>query len=191
MKVVGLNGSHRRDGNTAYMVSKALEVCESEGFDAEQIDLFDKDIRFCTVCDACKGKYACTLDDDAMDILDRLVKADAIIVGSPTYFGGVSGRLKALFDRTFPLRRNGMMLSRKVGAALAVGGSRNGGQEHVIQQIHAWMLIHEMTVVGDKGTAHFGGICAARNPGDVKDDEDGMKTVLNTARRVCEELGER
>jgi multimeric flavodoxin WrbA len=123
-----------------------------------------------------------------MAVLQKMSDADAIIVGSPTYFGCVSGRLKALFDRTLPLRRQGNMLKDKVGAAIAVGGSRNGGQEHVIQQIHAWMLIQEMTVVGDKKTAHFGGIAVGRNPGDALKDEVGVETVVNTALKVVEAL---
>jgi multimeric flavodoxin WrbA len=188
MKVVGLNGSHRRNGNTDYMLKKALEVCSAKGLEVEQIDLVDKRIGYCSVCDACKGGYTCPLEDDVMEILDRLVEGDAIIVASPTYFGGVSGRLRALFDRTLPLRRNGMKLAGKVGAALTVGGSRNGGQELVIQQIHAWMLIHEITVVGDRRTAHFGGITVAHKPGGVKEDEEGMKTVVNTAENVCNRL---
>ncbi|MFH1054599.1 MAG: flavodoxin family protein [Candidatus Altiarchaeota archaeon] len=188
MKIVGVNGSHRPGGNTGYMVAKALEVCAEKGFDVEQVDLAGKDIGYCTVCDGCRGKYTCTVEDDVMDILDKLAAADAIIVGSPTYFGGITGRLRTLFDRTLPLRRNGMMLSGKIGAALAVGGSRNGGQEHTVQQIHLWMLIQEMTVVGDMKTAHFGGICAAYKPGTVPEDKAGMETVTNTAENVCKRL---
>src|SRR4030042_1000083 len=121
-------------------------------------------------------------------MIEALDDADANIVGSPVYFGGISGRLSAFFDRTLPLRRNGMKLAGKIGAALAVGGSRNGGQEFTISGIHHWMLIHEMTVVGDKKTAHFGGICVGRNPGDAMKDEAGVQTVENTAERVVEEL---
>jgi len=187
-KILGINGSHKIGGNTGLILGKALEVCENRGFEVEEIDLASRDIRFCTDCGLCKTKYACNIGDDAMDILDALKSADGVIIASPVYFGCVSGRLKTLFDRTLPLRRNGMLLSGKVGAALTVGGSRNGGQEHTIQQIHLWMLINEMTVVGDKQTAHFGGICVGRNPGDALKDEDGIKTVINTAEKVCELL---
>jgi len=188
MKVLGINGSHRRESNSGLMLAKALEVCESKGFEVEQVDLFDKDLRYCTVCNRCAKKYGCSQDDDVMEILGKMAEADAIIVASPTYFGGVSGRLRTLFERTFPLRRNGMMLAGKIGAALAVGGSRNGGQEYVVHQVHSWMLIHQMDVVGDRETAHFGGICVGRNPGDALNDEAGMKTVLNTAENVCARL---
>ncbi|MBU0761843.1 MAG: flavodoxin family protein [Candidatus Altiarchaeota archaeon] len=188
MKVVGINASHRRESNSGLMLSTALEICSAKGFEVEQIDLWDKEISYCVVCGLCGKKYGCSQDDDVMDILDKLAEADAILVATPTYFGGISGRLKSLFDRTLPLRRNKMMLSGKIGAAFAVGGSRNGGQEYTIQQIHAWMLIHEMAVVGDKKTAHFGGICTARNAGDALKDEVGMQTVINTAENLCARL---
>jgi multimeric flavodoxin WrbA len=188
MKVLGINGSHRRNGNTKLMLEEALKVCSGSGFKVKQIDLVDNDIKFCTVCDACKGEYTCPLDDDVMEILEEMKSSDAIIVGSPTYFGGVSGKLRALFDRTLPLRRNGMMLAGKIGGALAVGGSRNGGQEHTIQQIHAWMLIQEMTIVGDRKTAHFGGICWAHKPGSVIEDKEGLETVVNLAEKICAKL---
>ena len=82
-------------------------------------------------------------------IYEILESADGLIVSSPVYFGTLSGQLKMLFDRTLLLRRNGFLLKDKIGAALAVGASRNGGQEYTIWSIHAWMHIHGMIVVGD------------------------------------------
>lgn len=190
MKVLGLCGSHR-SGNTELMVKKALEVCKSNGLEVDYVALAGLEVEYCTDCGVCKTAFACPLEDDVMGVLKKMVDADALVVGSPTYFGGVSGKLKALFDRTLPLRRQGYMLKGKVGAALAVGGSRNGGQELVVQQIHNWMLLQEMIVVGDKKTAHFGGICVARNPGDVLKDEVGLETVVNTALKVAETLERR
>ncbi|MBM3309433.1 MAG: flavodoxin family protein [Candidatus Altiarchaeales archaeon] len=187
MKVLGIGGSHRR-GNTEDLVKKALETCRQNRLETEYISLAGLRIEYCTDCGACRKAFTCSQKDDVMAVLQKMSDADAIIVGSPTYFGCVSGRLKALFDRTLPLRRQGNMLKDKVGAAIAVGGSRNGGQEHVVQQIHAWMLIQEMTVVGDKKTAHFGGIAVGRNPGDALQDIVGVETVVNTALKVVEAL---
>ena len=64
-----------------------------------------------------------------LTILEKMIKAHGLIIGSPTYFASISGKLKALFDRTLPLRRDNFKLKGKVGGAIAVGGSRNGGQE--------------------------------------------------------------
>jgi multimeric flavodoxin WrbA len=188
MKILGISASHRRESNSEMMLSKALEHCKKQGFEVEHIGLWDKDLSFCVVCGFCAKEYGCSQKDDVQKILDSMREADAIIVSTPVYFGGISGRLRALFDRTLPLRRNDMLLSGKIGAALAVGGSRNGDQEYAIQQIHACMLIHEMTIVGDRKTAHFGGICMGRAPGDALKDETGMATVINTAENICSTL---
>ena len=188
MKVLGICGSHRRDGATLFFLKKALEACEKQGMETEAIALSDKRIGHCVACDRCRSGLDCSRNDDMKDIYLKLAKAGAIIVASPVYFGMVSGRLKDFFDRTLPLRRNGMMLSGKVGGAIAVGASRNGGQEMVCGQIHGWMLLHEMIVVADKGTAHFGGTGWAPRDSDPYDDEAGIATCENLGAKVCETL---
>jgi multimeric flavodoxin WrbA len=189
MKILGISGSPRKDGNTDLLVKEALKACAERGAETELISLAKKNIKFCDNCDACVGgKKPCPKDDDVRQILDAMAGADAIIIGSPTYFGSVSGQLKTLFDRTLPLRRNNNALSGKIGGAIAVGGSRNGGQENVIRDIQNWMMIQEMIVVADKKTAHFGGIAMGRNPGDALRDEVGVETVRNLGERVFEVL---
>ena len=116
------------------------------------------------------------------EIRPKLAQADAIIVSSPVYFGTISSQIKALFDRTLPLRRNNFQLKDKIGAAIAIGRSRNGGQEYTIQAIHAWMHIHGMIVVGDNN--HFGGAIMA----PFKEDEIGKQTVDDTIDKVCDLL---
>ena len=187
MKILGISGSPRKDGNTDLLVKEALKVCAEKGAKTDFIGLAGKNIKFCDNCDMCAGgKNPCPKDDDVQQILDSMAQADALIIGSPTYFGSVSGQLKTLFDRTMPLRRKSFQLSGKVGGAIAVGGSRNGGQENVIRDIQNWMMIHEMIVVADKKTAHFGGIAVGRNPGDALKDDVGVATVRNLGERVFE-----
>jgi len=186
MKVVGINASHNKDGNTKVLIQRVLSHCMQEGLETEYVSLADRELNYCRDCGECKSQLECVIDDDVNEINRQLMEADAIIVGSPTYFGGITGRLRTLFDRTLPLRRNGFKLSDKIGGAIAIGGSRNGGQEYTISDIHRWMLIQEMTVVGDVETAHFGGICIGRSPGDVLKDETGLETVDNLAERVIQ-----
>lgn len=163
--VLGISGSPRK-GNTEILVKRALEVCEKEGL---------------------KTKFVSLADNDINEILDYMSDARAIIIGSPVYFANVPAKLKELMDRTLPLRRE-KKLKNKIGGAIAVGGSRNGGQEFTILAIHNFMLLHEMIVVSDKDTAHFGGIAVGRNPGDVLNDEEGLKTTENLAKRIAEIL---
>jgi len=189
MKILGISGTHRAEGNTDLLVKRALEVCEKEGAETEFISLSNKKIEFCTHCDTCKeSPHTCSIADDVAEILEKMKNSDAIVIGSPTYFASVSSRLKALFDRTLPLRRNNLQLSGKLGGAIAIGGSRNGGQEFTTNQIRNWMLLHEMLVVADKTTAHFGGIAVGRNPGDALEDETGLRTVENLALKICDVL---
>lgn len=175
--VLGISGSPRKGGNTEILVKHALEICKNDGLKTEFISLAEKKIYPLGVGE--DSEY-----DNASEILDSMKNSKAIIIGSPVYFGTVSANLKALFDRTLPLRRNNMQLRNKIGGAIAVGGSRNGGQELTIQTIHNFMLIHEMIVVSDRETAHFGGICVGRNPGDVLNDKEGLKTVENLAIKI-------
>ncbi len=191
MKILGISGSPRAGGNTEILIRKALSVCRDKGAETKFISLADREINYCTSCDACKkNPHKCMQEDDVEGILEEIESSDAIIIGSPTYFASVSGKLKSLFDRTLPLRRDNYRLSGKVGGAITVGGSRNGGQEHVCMQIHNWMLLHEMIVVADRKTAHFGGIAVGREPGNVLEDTIGMSTVENLAIRVLEVAGE-
>jgi multimeric flavodoxin WrbA len=188
MKILGISGGHRLGGNTDGLVEKALSVCRERGCETEFVSLASLKIGFCTSCGSCRKSFTCSIKDDVFPILEKMRDADALIVGTPTYFAQVSGRLKAFFDRTIPLRRNGMMLSGKVGGAIAVGGSRNGGQEKAASGIIDWMLLNEMVVVSDKKTAHFGGIAVGREPGDALKDEAGVATVVNLSEKIVETL---
>ena len=189
MRVLGLSGAHRLGGNTDQLVERVLSLCGKAGFETDFVTLADKDVGYCTVCNHCQEEFACSISDDVFGILVKMAAADAIIVGSPTYFASVSGRLKAFFDRTIPLRRNGFKLAGKIGGAVTVGGSRNGGQEHAISDMHDWMLLQELIVVSDKRTAHFGGITVGRSLGGALEDEEGLKTVDNLAEKIIETLG--
>jgi len=111
-----------------------------------------------------------------------LESADGVVFGSPVYFGGVSSQMKAFMDRTRYLRRKGA-LKDKVGGAIAVGASRNGGQETTIQMIHNFFFIQEMIVVSDAKTAHYGGTGWS---GDAKEDEYGSETARNLGLHVAE-----
>lgn len=190
MKIFGISGSHRTNGNTEILVKKALEICRNNSAETEFISLANLRIGHCTDCNHCvtENQFKCPINDDVGEILNKMANSDAIIIGSPTYFSCVSAKLKALFDRSLPLRRDNYKLSGKVGGAIAVGGSRNGGQEFVTMAIHNWMFLQEMIVVSDKKTAHFGGIAVGRGSGDVLNDSIGLQTVENLALKVIETL---
>ncbi len=182
MKITGISGSPNVGGNNERIIEQALGIVEQKGYETDKILLSGLSVLPCTDCGTCRTAKECPIDDDMTDIYEKLETSDAFIISSPVFFGSLSAQLKALFDRTILLRRNGFLLKGKVGGAIAVGGSRNGGQEFTIQAIHSWMHIHGMLVVGDK--AHFGGIAVK----PVESDDVGLKTVRDTVNMICETL---
>lgn len=101
IKILGVVGSKRKNGNTATLVLKALEAAKNEGVDTEIIYLGDYAIADCHGCEGCQDAFACVIDDDMQEIYPRLLEADAIILGSPTYFYNMSADMKALIDRCY------------------------------------------------------------------------------------------
>lgn len=104
MIVIGINGSPRKNGNTATLLNKALEGASSQGAETEIIHLYDLNFRGCKSCFACKTKGGksygkCAVKDDLAPILEKVEKADAIILGSPIYFGSVSGEMRSFLER--------------------------------------------------------------------------------------------
>jgi multimeric flavodoxin WrbA len=161
MNIVGISGSPTRDGNNEKMIEMALAVAEDRGFEVDRIFLSERTVAPCTACGDCTDKKVCTIEDGMAEIYPLLEDADGIIVATPVYFGCMTAQLKAI----------------------AVGGSRNGGQEKTVQAIHDWMHIHGMIVVGDN--SHFGGLVHA----PAESDEVGMQTVRDTIGKICDVLG--
>ena len=188
MRVLGIMGSPRKDGNTEFLLARALEEAEKNGTQTHHVSLADRRIEPCNVCRACDKEPSCPKNDDMSDIYQELIKADGIIVSSPVYFGNVSGQLKSMMDRTLIFRRGDRrMLRNKVGAAIAVGGIRSGGQEIVCEAIHAWMLAHDMIVVGDG--SHYGGTgCGSYDLHTASTDNLGMESCRNVGKRIAEVL---
>ena len=182
MKITCISGSPNAGGNNEKMLDIVLGMIRERGYESDEILLSRLNVQPCTDCGVCKKEKECPINDDMNGIFEKLETSDAFIITSPVFFGSMTAQLKALLDRTILLRRNGFLLKGKLGAALAVGGSRNGGQEFTIQAIQSWMHIHGMIVVGDG--AHFGGI--ATKP--VESDDVGLKTVRDTVDMLCDTL---
>jgi multimeric flavodoxin WrbA len=150
LKVVAFNGSARRDGNTAILLKRVLGVLEAEGFETELVQLAGENIRGCTACRACfKNKnQRCIITDDNVNIyIQKIVEADGLILGSPTYFGMMSPEMKALIDRAgFVARATPNILKYKVGAAV-VAVRRAGGMT-TFDALNHFFLINQMIVPG-------------------------------------------
>ncbi|MCG0278617.1 MAG: flavodoxin family protein [Thermanaeromonas sp.] len=146
-KVIAINGSHRKGRNTAALLLAVLEGAQEEGAAIELIELVDYNIKPCLGCNRCVGKSQCTINDDDMTKLaEKLLQADGIVLGSPVYFGNVTGRMKVFMDRTRWLYLSKSLLSGKVGAAVTHAALRNGGQELVHLVLERFLIMHGMLV---------------------------------------------
>lgn len=101
MKVLGIVGSRRKNGNTAYLVQQALDAIECKEIETELILLGNYNIRGCTGCEGCKDTYKCVIMDDMQKLYPRILEADAIIIGSPTYFYNITADMKAFIERLY------------------------------------------------------------------------------------------
>ncbi len=175
MKVVAINGSARKDGNTAILIKRVFAVLEKEGIETELVQLAGEVIRGCTDCQLCRVNLDghCALKGDVVnEIIDKLVAADGIIFGSPTYFADITPELKALIDRSGRVGGvNGGLYRRKVGSGVIA--VRRGGAIHALDTINHFLHITQMVVPG----ASYWNVGIGREIGDVEKDEEGLRNM--------------
>ena len=146
--VLAINGSPRKNGNTADMLQAVLDVCAAAGHQTELYQAGGRTVHGCKACGGC-GTHTgrCVTDDWMNELYPRMAAADAIILGSPTYFADLTPEMKAVIDRTgFISRRDGSRFSRKIGAAVAV--ARRAGSINVLDSINHFFFINDMIVPG-------------------------------------------
>ena len=175
MKVLAINGSARKDGNTAILVNAVFKELQAEGIDTEMIQLSGRPIRGCIACYQCfeRKDQRCAVSGPVVnECIEKMLEADAIILASPTYFAAVSAELKALIDRVgLVAMANDAMLKRKIGAAVVA--VRRGGAVPVFDTINHFFLISQMIVVG----SCYWNFGFGREKGEVAEDEEGMRTM--------------
>ena len=182
MNVLGINGSPHRNGNTTYALRYALEIVEQQGIETTYLSLAGLDLTPCDGCFDCR-KGDCVHDDDMAPIYEALLRCDGLILASPVYMGLITGQMKVMMDRTVVCRTGGRFeLSGKVGAGIACGGFRNGGQELTLQSMHTYFLQQDIYSIADgPGYSHSGAAIVGR----AAEDEIGLKTVENMALRIA------
>ena len=184
MKVLAINGSPRKEGNTHKMVVKVFEALEAEGIETELVQVGGKIIRGCLSCYKCierKDKQCVTNNDLFNDLFRKMLAADGIILASPTYFADITPELKAVIDRAgFVSRVNGQLFRHKVGGAVI--SLRRGGGVHAYDSINHLYQICGMFIVGSiYWNLGFGG----KVGDEVFNDKEGMENMLDLGRSMA------
>ena len=190
VKLFGISGSPRKAA-TDWIIKEALRYAE-ERWNAETryFSVRGKKLNFCIHCDHCIKEGGCIHDDAMKEVYAGFEWADAIIIGTPVYQGTLSGQAKVVLDRMRAFAAsNPRTLREKVGAAVADGGDRIGGQELAIRAITDFYVINEMIHVGGGAFgANLGATFWSRDKGvaGVQDDREGLKSLCKTVDRLME-----
>ncbi|MDE7150149.1 MAG: flavodoxin family protein [Bacteroidales bacterium] len=180
-KVLAINGSSRRNGNTEDMLNLVLGELEKEGCETEHIRLAGHTVAPCKACFACAGKGNCVFGGDIFqELYVKMSQADGIILGSPTYSADVSSTLKAVIDRASVVcDTNPGMFRHKVGGAVAV--ARRAGAMNAIDALNHFFLNKEMFLVGST----YWNIAYGRLPGEAMDDAEGVANMKNLGQNIA------
>lgn len=183
MKVIAFNGSPRKDGNTALLLKEVLKTIEAQGIETEYIQLGGQLVRGCTACYGCfknQDKQCVVKGDMINECIDKACDADAIIMGTSTYFANVSTELKALIDRLgLVARANEGILRRKIGAG--VTAVRRGGAIQAVDAINRMFQINQMLMVGSTYW-NFG---VGLEKEEVAGDEEGMTNMHDLGETIA------
>jgi multimeric flavodoxin WrbA len=178
MKVLLLNGSPHSKGNTATALGEIARTLEAEGIESEIVWLGTKPVRGCIACGRCRGAGRCVFNDDICnEISEKMEKADALIVGSPVYYGQPNGALMAVIQRMF--YSNGSAVSGKPAAALAV--CRRGSATAAFQTLNMPFMMMNMQVV----TSQYWNIAYGQSEGQAALDAEGMQTMRTLAHNMA------
>jgi len=182
IKILGINSSPIKNGNTAFLLAYALREAKrlipEEGLEVESVSLAGLTIGDCCHCNWCSTKQThdklCLIEDDAVPILGKIAACDVLILASPVYFARLSGLMACLIDRTRCFIRGAyyqMALKGKIGVALAVAWGRNCGLEPTLESLHNTFLLHEMLTPTAHAAGVICGVGAVSGGSNIGEDE--------------------
>ena len=175
MKILGIVGSPRKGGNTELLIKEVFKSLEDKGIKTEFFQIGRKKVNGCIACMKCRkaADGRCHQKNDVINLcIEKMLKADAIIIGSPVYFADLTAQAKALIEVAgYAIRGAGNPLKRKPGAAVIA--VRRAGAIHAFDSINHFFLINEMIIPGSS----YWNIAIGREKGEVFKDEEGMKTM--------------
>ena len=176
MKVLMLNGSPRKNGNTSIALKEMEKIFKQEGIETEIIHVGNKGIRSCIACGACSEKGKCVFDDIVNEIAPKFEECDGLVVGSPVYYASANATLVALLTRLF--YSTSFDKTMKVGASVVC--ARRGGLSATFDELNKFFTISGMPVASSRYWNSIHG----RQEGEAARDEEGLLTMRVLARNM-------
>lgn len=177
MKVLLINGSPRKEGNTSIALKEVSDELNREGIETETIQIGMQVIRGCLACGYCHKNGKCVIDDIVNKISEKFKEADGLVIASPVYYASANGTLISFLDRLFyssPFDK-----TMKVGASIAV--CRRGGASATFDELNKFFTISNMPVV----SSQYWNSLHGRNVGEAKKDLEGLQTMRTLARNMA------
>ena len=181
MKVLVISTSLRENANSDILAAEFVKGAQSAGHTVEKVSLIGKKIGFCTGCLSCLKTKTCVIYDDANDIIEKMNQSDVVVFASPVYYGGISGQLKTLLDRTCQILHN--FRFRDVYLILTCDSKENFWTDNAIANFNGWFKCDDR----EKQTANFKGIIRAAgvlDPGDINGKPDKLKQAFEMGMAV-------
>jgi len=183
MYALAINGSPRRKGNTELLLKTVLNPLEDAGWETKFVQIGGKPIKGCMACNKCfetQDRQCINKADLFNELFAEMVRADALILGSPTYFTDVSAEIKALIDRSgYVAFANGRLFAGKIGAAVIA--VRRGGATHAYDSINHMYLMSQMIVPGST----YWNMGYGLNKEDAAHDAEGMANMKNLGQTIA------
>ncbi|HIW81318.1 MAG TPA: flavodoxin family protein [Candidatus Acetatifactor stercoripullorum] len=176
MKVLMLNGSPRKDGNTSIALREMEQTFAKEGIETETVQVGNKNIRGCIACNFCKDNGRCVFDDAVNQLAPKFEEADGLVIASPVYYASANATLIACLDRLFfstPFDK-----SMKVGASVAV--ARRGGCSATFDELNKYFTISGMPIA----SSQYWNSVHGRNLGEAAQDAEGLQTMRTLAKNM-------
>jgi multimeric flavodoxin WrbA len=177
MKILGLCSSMRQGGNTEFLVNEVLQGAQQEGAEIELYRVSGKDIKPCDGCHSCMKTGECHIQDDMQELYNKMLAADGIIYGTPSYFYTMSGQLKNIIDRTTALNRPGRSLANKVGSVVTTGGGL--GLSSILKDLYFYMVTKQ--ILPANFIAGYG-----LEKGDTAKLVNGIKAARETGKQMVQ-----
>lgn len=177
MKVILLNGSPRKNGNTFIALSEVAKALENSGIETEIISIGDKAIRGCIACGSCGKTGKCVFDDEVRTVSEKFENADGLVIGSPVYYASANGTIISFLDRLFTSSK--FDTAMKVGASVTV--ARRSGTTATFDQLNKYFTIRSMPVVSSIywNNAHGAAV------GEAAKDEEGLLTMRELGNNMA------